>query len=89
MNPPNGTEKVEYSINVTANVTDSADHTKSHEFFVHYIAKKDNSTTTQRISTLKPTTVINRRLIETKYVYSLIVKRTVLSSSCSEQKETL
>ena len=54
MNPPVSKDKQDYLVNVTANVTDSADHTNLHEFFVRYVPRANQNITIR--STVQPTT---------------------------------
>ncbi len=58
LTPPVGLDKVDYLIDVTANITDSGDHSINHEFFVSYISRPRTNSTI--ISTNPPpTTTVN------------------------------
>jgi hypothetical protein len=57
LNPPIGVDKIDYLVNVTANITDSGNHSISHEFFIHYISKP--TTTSTKTSTIPPSTTVS------------------------------
>ena len=89
LNPPSGMEKIDYLTNVTANITDAGNHSSSHEFFIHYVAKAtDNSSD---LSTGPPTasTVSRRQKTREAWNVSFLVVESFVGASdaCSCERK--
>jgi hypothetical protein len=66
LNPPSGEEKVDYLINGTAIITDSGNHSISHEFFILYVSRPTSNSTV--VSTIPPMTTTVKIVFDLKYL---------------------
>lgn len=57
LDPPNGIGQNDYTINVTANITDSGSHLVIHEFSINYVSKETMDLTTVSMTLAMTTTV--------------------------------
>ncbi|CAF1281839.1 unnamed protein product [Rotaria sp. Silwood1] len=66
LNPPHGQEKINYFVNVTANITDAGGYSLTHEFSVYYISRPTSNSTSG--STMQPITIGNTSLLQALHI---------------------
>ncbi|CAF0726212.1 unnamed protein product [Adineta steineri] len=69
LNPPTEQNDTDYYVNVTAYITDSGNHTLTHEFSIHYLSEPiTNSTIPLTMTSSIPTTIIIASLSQALHV---------------------
>ncbi len=90
LNPPSGKDKIDYLINGTAIITDSGNHSITHEFFILYISRPTLNSTV--VSTIPPMTTTVKILFRSEvfiFEKNMTDKFTIIIRSIRDFKKYL